>query len=111
VSPKTLATVLEHCIDQQGVQDNSASRDRDLSPKSSNEDSTEMADGESEAVEEEIPKAPESQANGEPTKKVLLVEDNSVNLKVRKLTTFYANYLFLTFHNYRSSRLVSRMQD
>lgn len=89
VSPKTLATVLEHCLDQQGVQDNSTSRDRDLSSKSSSEDSTEMADGESEAVEEETPKSPDSPANGEPTKKVLLVEDNSVNLKVRKLFTLH----------------------
>jgi hypothetical protein len=89
VSPKTLATVLEHCLDQQGVEDNSISRDRDLSPKSSNEDSTEMVDGESEAVEEEIPKAPEPQENEEPTKKVLLVEDNNVNLKVRKRIMFH----------------------
>jgi hypothetical protein len=83
VSPKTLATVLEHCLDQQGVQDTSASQDRDLSPKSSNGENTEIADGESEVVDEGIPKPPTSQENGEQNKKVLLVEDNDVNLKVR----------------------------
>lgn len=73
------------------MQDNSASQDRDLSPKSSSEDSTEMVDGEIEAVKEETPKAPTSHKDGEPTKKVLLVEDNNVNLKVRKLATLYTH--------------------
>jgi hypothetical protein len=48
-----------------------------------------MADGEREAVEEEIPKASASQENEQPTKKVLLAEDNGVNLKVRQLRTFF----------------------
>jgi hypothetical protein len=85
VSPKTLATVLEHCLDQQGTQLNSTSRIDDPSSESSLEDSQETVDRESEAVEDKAAETQASEENGKPTKKVLLVEDNHVNLKVQEL--------------------------
>ncbi|CEJ60143.1 hypothetical protein PMG11_08728 [Penicillium brasilianum] len=82
VSPKTLATVLEHCLDQQGTQNNSTSRVDDPSSESSLEDSHQTVDRESEAVEDKAAETQASEENGKPTKKVLLVEDNHVNLKI-----------------------------
>ncbi|KAJ5381738.1 uncharacterized protein N7496_004166, partial [Penicillium cataractarum] len=82
VSPKTLATVLEHCLDQQDAQENSTSRADDLSSRSSLEDNPQTVAGESKAVEDEPPEAQDFQESGMSTNKVLLVEDNNVNLKI-----------------------------
>ena len=86
--PTMLATVLEHCLDQQGIQDNSAPPSDGSSSKSSLDESDEMVDGESTPAKGGTPESKESQEPGEranePTKKVLPVEGNNFNLKVGK---------------------------
>lgn len=70
-----------------------------------------MLDGESEPVEDGTSEVKDSQDQGEPSKKVLLVEDNHVNLKVCPTHDISEPDPILTLYDSRLSRRVSRTQD
>lgn len=78
VSPKTLAVVFEHCLDQlrspRSSQQGSRSSSNEASQDNLNQDPKFRAD-----IAETPPKVQEI---GSSTRNVLLVEDNPINLKV-----------------------------
>ncbi|KAI2793688.1 hypothetical protein POX_a00272 [Penicillium oxalicum] len=82
VSPKTMATVFEHCLDQDGIPEASTTRSGSYSPRSSRENSAEKSESGSKKTDAEQAVANIEEEQEEPVKKVLLVEDNNVNLKI-----------------------------
>lgn len=70
MSPKTLATVFNNCLRPQGIEEDL----KRTAPRKDNDIST---------LSSEAPNRNISPAPGGSQKKVLLVEDNAVNLKVR----------------------------
>lgn len=79
-----MATVFEHCLDQDGIPEASTTRSGSYSPRSSRENSAEKSESGSKKTDAEQAVANIEEEQEEPVKKVLLVEDNNVNLKVRE---------------------------
>ncbi|KAJ5495055.1 hypothetical protein N7539_000171 [Penicillium diatomitis] len=84
VSPKTLATVFEHCLNQDGAPEVSTARSDSYSPQSSRENSTTTAKSDSGPKTSDAAQAVANVSDEKDVsvKKVLLVEDNNVNLKI-----------------------------